>query len=487
MGMAGSLKNKTVRGIGWSFVDNISNQGITFLIGIVLARLLSPEEYGLIGIVTIFISVCNSIVDSGFSNALIRKNNVNDHDYNTIFFTNIAFSVVLFVIIFLLADAIAIFFNQPLLLPLIRAMSIIIIINAFAIVQRVIFVKEIDFKTQTKISFISSVLGGVVGICMAIYDMGVWSLVGQQITRQSLNTILLWVYSKWTPKLLFSKNSFKELFGFGWKLLVSGLIDTIWREMYQVIIGKCYTPATLGQYTRAQQFSGIFSSNITSVIQRVSYPVLASIQNDAGRLKQAYRRVIKITMLITFVLMLGMVAVSRPMVYVLIGSKWEIAAKFLPIICLQMMLYPLHAINLNMLQVQGRSDLFLRLEIIKKTVSIIPILLGVFVNIYWMLWSSVFTGIFSYYLNSFYSGKLLDYTFSQQVKDIIPSFIIAVIMCLAVYPITFLSISPVLQLVLQIIFGIVIIITLCEIIKLPEYLELKGIVMPIVKKIFKLK
>lgn len=487
MGMTGSLKNKTVRGIGWSFIDNISNQGITFLIGIVLARLLSPEEYGLIGIVTIFISVCNSIVDSGFSNALIRKNNVNDHDYNTIFFTNIAFSVVLFVIIFLLADAIAMFFNQPLLLPLIRAMSIIIIINAFAIVQRVIFVKKIDFKTQTKISFISSVLGGVVGICMAIYDMGVWSLVGQQITRQSLNTILLWVYSKWTPKLLFSKNSFKELFGFGWKLLVSGLIDTIWREMYQVIIGKCYTPATLGQYTRAQQFSGIFSSNITSVIQRVSYPVLASIQNDAGRLKQAYRRVIKITMLITFVLMLGMVAVSRPMIYVLIGSKWEIAAKFLPIICLQMMLYPLHAINLNMLQVQGRSDLFLRLEIIKKTVSIIPILLGVFVNIYWMLWSSVFTGIFSYYLNSFYSGKLLDYTFSQQVKDIIPSFIIAVIMCLAVYPITFLSISPVLQLVLQITFGIVIIITLCEIIKLPEYLELKGIVTPIVKKIFKLK
>lgn len=478
-----SLRGKTVKGVGWSFIDSFAGQGITFLVGLVLARLLTPDEYGLIGIITIFIAVFNSIVDSGFSNALIRKTDAKDIDYNTVFITNMVVSVVLFLALFFSAPLIANFFGQPLLKPLSQVMSGIVIINAFAIIQRTLFVKSIDFKTQTKVSLISSISSGVVGIAMAYCGYGVWSLAGQQLSRQLLNTLFLWFYSKWYPKFQFSWLSFKELFGFSWKLLVSGLIDTVWREAYQVIIGKCYSPSTLGQYTRGQQFGSIFSTNLNSIVQRVSYPVLSSIQDDKERLKQAYRRVIKVTMLVTFTLMLGLAAISKPMILVLIGDKWLLAASLLPIICFQMVLYPLHALNLNMLQVQGRSDLFLKLEIIKKVVGVIPLLLGIFISIYWMLWGSVLTGIFAYYLNSYYSGKYLDYSLWSQVKDIMPSFGVAGAMAVITYLVSLLPLSPLLLLVLQLFTSAFVMIVLCECFKLDEYREVKGIVLSALRKI----
>lgn len=478
-----SLRGKTVKGVGWSFIDSFAGQGITFLVGLVLARLLTPDEYGLIGIITIFIAVFNSIVDSGFSNALIRKTDAKDIDYNTVFITNLVVSVVLFFALFFSAPLIARFFDQPLLKPLSQVMASIVIINAFAIIQRTLLVKSIDFKTQTKVSLISSISSGVVGIAMAYCGYGVWSLAGQQLSRQLLNTLFLWIYSKWYPKFQFSWNSFRELFGFGWKLLASGLIDTLWREAYQVIIGKCYSPATLGQYARGQQFGSIFSTNLNSIVQRVSYPVLSSIQDDKERLKQAYRRVIKVTMLVTFTLMLGLAAISKPMILVLIGDKWLLAASLLPIICFQMVLYPLHALNLNMLQVQGRSDLFLKLEIFKKVVGIIPLLLGIFIDIYWMLWGSVLAGIFAYYLNSYYSGKYLSYSLWAQVKDIMPSFGVAAVMAVITYLVSLLPLSPFVLLVLQIFTGTLVTIALCEIFKLEEYKEVKGMVLSVFHKI----
>lgn len=483
--MAESLKQKTVKGVGWSFADNIANQGITFLVGLVLARLITPEEYGLIGIILIFVAVFDSIVNCGFSNALIRKNDADDMDYNTVFFVNMVLSIVLFIAFFFSAGLIADFFSQPLLEPLTQVMGSIIIIHAFAIIQRTILIKRIDFKTQTKASVISSVTSGIIGIAMAFYGYGVWSLVGQQLSRALLNTIFLWIYSHWWPKLQFSWNSFRELFDFGWKLLVSSLIDTVWREIYQVVIGKCYAPATLGQYTRAHQFGSIFSSNLAAVIQRVSYPVLSNLQDDKQRMKEGYRRVIKVTMLVTFVLMLGLAAISKPMIQVLVGDQWLVAADFLPIICLQMMLYPLHSLNLNMLQVQGRSDLFLKLEIIKKCVAVIPITLGIFIGIYWMIWGSVFTGIFAYYLNSYYSGKFLDYNIWTQIKDILPSFGIAVIMSIATYSISLLSLSPFIILPIQIVAGAGITIALCEHFKQPEYLELRSMTLSVLHKVKK--
>ena len=311
---------------------------------------------------------------------------------------------------------------------------------------------------------------------MAIAGYGVWALAGQQISRQGLNTIFLWIYAKWYPKLQFSTESFKELFGFGWKLMASGLIDTVWREIYQVVIGKCYAPATLGQYTRAQQFASICSSNLTAVIQRVSYPVLSSVRHEKVRLKSGYKRIIKTSMLLSFTLMLGMAACAKSMIQVLVGDQWLPAVPLLQIICFQMMLYPLHSLNLNMLQVEGRSDLFLRLEIIKKAIAVGPILLGIFGSIYWMLIGSVFTGFISYYLNAYYSGPAIDYSIKEQIGDILPSFGIAITMASIVYGMSFIPISPFILFPLQIIIGAAIAISLSKKSELPEYIELEGIV-----------
>lgn len=473
--MSESLKHKTVKGVSWSFIDSISSQGITFLVGLVLARLLTPEDYSLLGIIVIFIAVFNCIVDSGFSNALIRKTDATDKDYNTVFVSNLVISVVLCAALYLSASAIAEFFNRPQLIDLLKVMSFIIIINAFAIIQRTILMKRIDFKTQTKVSIISSVSSGIVGIGMAITGFGVWSLVGQQISRQGLNTLFLWIYAKWYPKLQFSVESFKELFGFGWKLLVSSLIATIWNEIYKVVIGKCYAPATLGQYTRADQFASIFSSNMTTVVQRVSYPVLSTIQDDKVRLKSAYKRIIKVAMLPTFVLMLGMAGCAKSMIQVMVGDQWLPAVPFLQIVCFQMMLYPLHSLNLNMLQVEGRSDLFLKLEIIKKIIAVCPILLGIFVGIYWMLMGSVFTGCISYYLNAYYSGPSLGYSIKEQIIDILPSFGIALFMCATVYGMSYIPISPFILFPIQFLVGLAIAIALSKKFELPEYIEIEDL------------
>lgn len=469
--------------MGWSALENVTRLGVTFVVSIVLARLLSPEEYGLIGILTIFIAIFNAIVDSGFTNALIRKQDATDTDYSTVFYTNLVLSVVLAAVLFFCAKPISVFFERPELVSLTQVMSSVVIINALSIVQRVRTTKAIDFKTQTKITFISSIGSGVIGIVMAYMGYGVWALVGQQISNQLLTTLFFWFYNKWMPKLVFSWSSFKEMWEFGSKLLASGLIDTAWKEVYQVVIGKCYSPATLGLYTRAKQFADLCSSNLTSVVQRVSYPVLSSIQDDRARLKGAYQMVIKTTMLPTFVLMLGMAACAESMINVLIGEQWLECVPMLQIICTYGMLYPLHALNLNMLQVQGRSDLFLKLEIIKKIVGIGPLLLGIFVNIYWMLAGTLVTSLISYYLNAYYSGPFLNYSIKEQVKDILPSFGVAVAMAVPVYTMSFIPLNPFILLPLQIVTGAVITLAICEATKLPEYMELKGIVNPLIKKI----
>ena len=420
-----TLKNKTAKGVGWSFIDNISSSGISFLVSLVLARILSPEEYGIMAMLTIFIAISNSIVDSGFSNALIRKNDVVELDYNTTFYFNLVVSGVLYLVLYVCAPFISNFFSEPLLIPVTRVLGLVLIVNACSIIQRTILVKAVDFKTQTKISLISSMLSGVIGVGMAIYHCGVWSLVGQQLSRQVLNSLFLWIYGKWKPLWEFSYNSFKNLFGFGSKLLLSGLIDTIYKNIYYIVIGRFYTADQLGQYTRAEQFTSIFSSNLTSVIQRVSYPVLSTIQEDAIRLQEAYRKIIKATMLITFVCMLVLAALAKPLVLILIGEKWLFAVPYLQILCFAEMLYPLHAINLNILQVKGRSDLFLKLEVIKKIVAILPIVLGITLGIKFMLWGAVCTSVISFFLNSYYSGHLVNYSTMNQIKDIFPTFLIA--------------------------------------------------------------
>ena len=432
--MSESLKNRAVHGAKWSFIDNISNSGVTFLVGPILARLLTPAEYGIMAMIAIFIAVSNSIVDSGFSNALIRKVRIDRVDYNTVFVFNLIVSIVLYILLYTSAPAISLFFKEPVLTNVLRVIGLILIVNALGIIPRTILVRGIDFKTQTKVSIISSVSSGLVGVGMAIMGFGVWSLVWQQLSRQILNSLFLWIFCKWIPQWEFSIKSFKEMFGFGYKLLLSGLLDTLYKNIYYVIIGRCYSPAQLGQYSRAEQFNMIFSSNLTSIVQRVSYPVLSSIREEPERLREAYRQIIKTTMLVTFACMLGLAAVAKPLIIILIGEKWLPAVSFLQIICFSGMLYPLHAINLNILQVKGRSDLFLKLEIIKKTIAVFPILIGIFYGIEYMLWGSVLTSFIAYFLNSYYSADLIRYSTIEQIRDVLPvftvSFTIAAVMWL---------------------------------------------------------
>ena len=480
--MGESLKNKAVKGVGWSFLDNIAGQGITFLVGLVLARILSPAEFGILGMITIFIAISNSIIDSGFSNALIRKTDAKEIDYNTVFFFNLALSTLLYTILFIASPAISRFFKEPQLVEITRVMGLLLFVNALAIIQRTLLVKRVDFKTQTKVSIIASAGSAFVGIGMALMGYGVWSLVGQQLSRQFLNTLFLWVFNTWRPAIEFSIQSFKELFGFGSKLLLSGLLNTLYNNIYYIIIGRFYSAAQLGQYTRAEQFNMIFSSNLTSVVQRVSYPVLSSIQNEPERLREAYRKVIKSTMLITFACMLGLAATAKPVILILIGEKWLVAVKYLQIICFSGMLYPLHAINLNILQVKGRSDLFLKLEIIKKGLAVGPICLGIFLGIEYMLLGSVINSFIAYYLNARYSQGMINYSVLEQVKDILPTFIVSLCVAAVMWSITLLEVNNYLLLLIQCIVGTLMAGIIYEKLNLEEYKELKGIVLSVLKR-----
>jgi O-antigen/teichoic acid export membrane protein len=478
-----SIKGKTINGFKWGFFDNILGSGVVFLVNLTLARLLSPDEFGIIGMITVFIAISNSFIDSGFSNALIRKTAIKSIDYNTVFYFNLIVGFLFYFILYFTAPVISAFFKEPILIPVTRVVGIVLIINALSIIQRTIFVRKIDFKTQMKASFFSSVLSGIAGIGMALGGQGIWSLVGQLLSRQFFNTFFLWVYGSWRPSWAFSKDSFKEMFGFGSKLLLSGLLDTIYKNIYYLIIGRFYTANQLGQYTRAEQFSSIFSSNLTAVVQKVSYPALSSVQEERKRLKMAYQKTIKTTMLISFACMLGLSAISKPLLLVLIGEKWLPAVGYLQIICFSGMLYPLHSLNLNILQVKGRSDLFLKLEIIKKIMAIIPIVLGIFGGIKVMLWGSVCISVLAYFLNSHYSAPLVAYSTKEQIKDILPAFCISSVVAICMWSITLMPVSNnIIILLLQCITGFLLTIFIYEKTKLSEYMEAKEIVFSLIKR-----
>ena len=473
--MESSLKDKTVRGASWSFIDNFVTIGITFVVSIILARILSPEEFGLIGIITIFISVFNSIVDCGFSSALIRKTNIRNIDYSTIFIFNIVFSVLLAALLCVCSPLIANYFGQTELDLLLKIMSVIVIINGVSIVQNTILVRNIDFKTQARNSLIASFISGVVSIVLALFGFGVWSLAIQQILKQLINSIMLWGFTTWRPKFEFSVSSFKEQFSFGWKLLMSGIIDTIWNEIYTVVIGKCYSAATLGQYSKSVQFKNLFSNNLTFIVQRVYYPMLSSIKDDYDKLLEISRRVTKATMFVAIMLMLFVSATSDEIILTLIGDKWLDAAKYLRIISLYGMLFPLQSMNLDLLKVKGRSDIHLYLEIAKKIIGIGPIMLGVLINIEAMLWGSVIYNVINFFLNSYFVGREMGYTSVLQIRDLMPSFILGALMYACVYSVSFMPFAPFIVLSIQIIVFISVILLIGESFNVNAYVEVKEL------------
>ena len=465
-----SIKQKTINGLKWSFIDSIANQGLQFIIGIILARLLEPEKFGLIGMLTIFISISEVFIDSGFSHAIIRKQNCKQIDLNTVFIFNLIVSTTLYFCLFFSAKYISHFFNQPSLCQLLRVLGIVLIINAFGLIQRTLTKKKVDFKLQSKISIISSIISGTLSIWMAMNGFGVWSLVYRSISMQLILTVLFWIWNTWRPSLVFSLKSFNELFHFGSKLLISSLIDIIYQNIYQLIIGKYFSVTELGYYTRASEFQKIPSANLTQIVSRVSYPVIATIQNEPEKMKAAYKKIIKGTMFISLIFMFGLAASAEQIIIIFIGEKWLPAKCYLQILCFSGVLLPMHSLNLNLLVVKGRSDIFLKLEVIKKLLVIPTIILGIHYGIKTMLTIMVFNSIIAYFINSKESGRLIGYSSWEQLRDICPSFIISVIMGISIIGIGTFQLNIFLLLSLQIFIGGTIVILLSLVIKNDFYI-----------------
>lgn len=426
-----SLKNKTIKGTFWSSIERFSVQAIQFIVMIFMARILTPADYGIVGMIAIFIAVSQSLIDSGFSQALIRKSNRSQVDNSTVFYFNIVIGCCLYLILFFCAKPISIFYDEPILIPVTRLVAISIPVNSFAVVQRAILTGNVDFKTQAKASFVGALCSGVIGLSLAYTGYGVWAIVWTQITSTIVNVSFLWCLAKWRPTWQYSWKSFKTLFHFGSKLLASGILNTVYNNVYLIVIGKIFKASDLGYYTRANQFSQLSAENITGILQRVTFPILCKIQDDDKRLGDIYRKILRTSAFVIFPIMTGMAGVAKPLVLSILTEKWLYSSVLLVPICLTGMWFPIHAINLNLLQVKGRSDLFFKLEIWKKVIGVIILIVTIPFGLYWMCWGLVFSTLLCLILNTHYTGLLINLGFIQQMKDLLPILILSLAMGVA--------------------------------------------------------
>ncbi|UDN36154.1 lipopolysaccharide biosynthesis protein [Proteus sp. NMG38-2] len=421
------LQQKTTNSLKWSAIERLSTQAVQLSVMLILGRMLGPVAFGLIGMLAIFIAISQTLVDSGFSNALIRKKIKTESDYSTTFYFNIFISFLCYTTLYISAPYIADFYKQPQLEILTKVQGLIVIINAFSMIQRTKLIINMNFKTQAKASLISVLLSSILSIFTAYLGFGVWALIIQTLSFSILNTILLNIYSPWLPKKTFSKRSFKYLFSFGSKLLLSNLIDTIYNNIYQIIIGRIFSASQLGLFSQAKNLSYIPAMTLTSVIQRVTYPMLSHINNSNKNFDSIYLLTLKLTATIVFPLLMGLAIISQPLISIILGENWSYAATLLSILCVGYMLYPIHAINLNLLQVKGRSDLFLKLEIIKKLIVTAVLIVTVPLGLEAICIGIVAQSYLALLINTYYTGKLTSINIKKQCKSIFPIWLITII------------------------------------------------------------
>ena len=484
--MSENLKAKTAKGVGWGFADNILGLGITAAANIILARILSPADFGIIGMTAIFMTLSTSLVDSGFTGALTRKKDAVKADFDTVFYFNLAVSCLLYAVLFFCSPFIARFFKEPILVPVIRILGISLVINAFGIVQKIILVRRIDFRTQAWISLVSSFAAAVAAVAMAFYGFGVWSLVVLQVGKLAVNTILLWSVSKWHPGLCFSRKSFRDMFSFGGRLLITSIISTIWSEMYSFIIGKMYSSSVLGQYSRADKVKNMVTSNVSSVMQKVSYPVLASIQDEGERQINVYRKILKTTVLISFTAVFGVWAVAGPFILTFFGDQWLPAVGYLRIMCFSGLFLPLMMCSANVINADGRSDITLVLEILKTVMGLIPVVFGIIFSVEALLWSMVGVSFILFVVHAAYVSKVIHYSVGRQLADILPTLCVSIVMALIVNAMNMLAIPQWLLLLLQICAGGTIVVLAYEFVyKSTEYRDIKNELFRLIRKIGK--
>jgi O-antigen repeat unit transporter len=445
-----SLKARFAKGLGWGLIDNFSGTGVNFIVGILLARQLSPEIFGIVGVALVLVSVANTIADAGFSNALIRKTEVSPIDYSTTFLLNMAIAIGIYLLLFLSAPYIAAYYKIGLLIPVVRLISLSVLFAAFAVSVKARLTRQMDFRTQAVASMLSSLVSATVGLYMVYHGWGIWSLVAQQLLRQSLYAVSLSVAARYVPRIAYSSASAHELFSFGSRILLSSLLTTVYNNLYYMVVGKVYTPRQLGLYTRAEQFSLMIALNFTLVLQRVSLPALTNSKSCQGSFDSAFQRLYKFSALLGSLFLFSLAAMADNFTYVLVGHQWIDSAPILRILSIYAAFPPIIALHQNILQVFGKSRLFLSLEAIKTLISTIIVAATIFLSFYALLWGVVFIGIISLAINGYWGSKYLStYTQSKQLRDTLFYFLISAVVALLVYFSSFLLTSHVCKLGIQ--------------------------------------
>lgn len=476
------MNTKTIKNFIWRFAERCGAQMVTFVVSIVLARLLTPKDYGTVALVTVFTTILQVFVDSGLGTALIQKKDADDLDFSSVFYFNFAVCLILYLVMFVAAPFIAGFYNDVSLIPIIRVISLTILISGVKGIQQAYVSRNMMFKR-----FFFSTIGGTIfsaflGIALAYAGFGVWALVAQQLSNTAIDTLILWLTVKWRPKLIFSWTRLKGLLKFGWKLLVSALLDTGYNNLRNLIIGKMYSSSDLAFYNQGDKFPKVIVTNINTSIDSVLLPTMSSAQDDRERVKNMTRRAIKTSTYVMAPLMMGMAFCAEPIVRLVLTDKWLSCVPYLRIFCITYMFWPVHTANLNAINAMGRSDCFLRLEVIKKIIGMTLLLSTMWFGVMAMAYSLLVSNVISQIINSWPNRKLLNYSYLDQVKDFAPGILLAIFMGVCVYFIGYIPLPTIVTLVIQIIAGAVIYIILSAILKLEEFEYLTGMIKSFLKR-----
>lgn len=450
-----SLKGKTIAGLFWTFAERIGAQLVSFVVSIVLARLLMPEEYGIIAIVWVFINICNVFVNSGFGRSLIQKKNADDLDFSSVFWFSLAMSLVLYAGLFIAAPWIARWYEMELLAPVLRVMGLRLIVAAFNTVQKAKVSRDMEFR-----KFFFSTIGGtlfsaVVGIAMAYLGFGVWALVAQELTNVAIDTTILFITIQWRPRLQFSLERMKGLFSYGWKVLVSSLIDTLYEDFRSLYVGKLYTAEDLAYYTRGKQFPHLLVDNVNTSIASVLFPAISAAQGDPDAVKAMTRRAMMTSSYVLTPMLVGLAAVAEPMITLLLTEKWLPCVPFLQILCINCALMPLQTANLQAINAMGRSDISLKLNMIKKSFGILMVVLFIPISVEAVAWAGVASGLFALCMNVYPNRKLIDYGMKEQLRDVVPNWLLSAAMLVLVRLVHLLGLSVIPELIVMVLVGVV--------------------------------
>lgn len=473
--MSEKLGKKAKKGFIWNTVERIATNGIQFLITVILARLLSPDDYGVIAMPAIFLALAQVLIDSGFANALIRKPDLNEEDLSTAFFFNIIVGLVAYLALFFASPLIAVFFKTPILSTLLKVTALVVLINSLGIVQQAVMTKRMDFKTQAVITVISTTFSGAGGVWMAYSGYGVWALVFQQVSAALIRVVLLWSLGHWHPQRIWSRNSFNYLWTFGSKVVIIGFLDTIYNNVYAFVIGKVYSAKDLGNYTRAQQFADLPVNNINGIIQKVTLPLLSEIQDDNNRLGSIYLRIIRMTAVLIIPLMFGLAAMASPLILVLLGEDWVGCIILFQILCIARIWTPFNSINVNLLQVKGRTDLQLKLEIAKKAIITIVLACTIFAGVVWLALGFALCTMIAFVINTYYTKRIIGVSFFKQIQAVLPSLIISIVMAFIILLFNKFVVNVYIQLLADVLLGCMVYLGLSLLFERESLLEIKSL------------